>query len=68
MPDFFYKHKIVSLLVVIWALGLTSFVTVVVFVDPPDIPAGTVSALGVVFGLPALAVGLWQWRNGGKPK
>jgi hypothetical protein len=33
--------------------------------SPPDIPTGTVAAFGTLFGLPALVIGLWKWRNGG---
>lgn len=62
-----YRHKLVSLLIVVWSMGLVTWVVWRVFsVSPPDIPVTTVTALGTVFGLPALAFGVWQWRNGGK--
>lgn len=64
--DMVHRHGLVTLLVVLWTLALVSWVVWRVFsAEPPDIPLGTVTALGTVFGLPAIAVGLWKWRNGG---
>jgi hypothetical protein len=31
--------------------------------NPPEITMGTATALGAVYGLPALAYGLWKWRG-----
>lgn len=59
-----YNHGVITILVIIWCIAITTYVTIKVFSDsPPDIPMGTVTAYGTLLGLPALAVGLWKWRN-----
>lgn len=59
-----YKHAIITVLLIIWCIGLVTWVTYRVFSDnPPDIPTGTVAAFGTLFGLPTLVIGLWKWRN-----
>lgn len=64
--SFMYKHGVITTLIVLWALVLVTWVTWRVFGDsPPDIPASTVGAFTAVFGLPAIVIGLWKWRNGG---
>lgn len=57
------KHMVVTVLIVLWLLALFSAVTLKVFLAPANIPAGTVSAYGIFFGVPALAIGLWQFRT-----
>jgi hypothetical protein len=53
-----------SLVVILWAITLTTWVTIRVFGDsPPDVPTGTAAALATVFGLPAIGVGIWKWRR-----
>lgn len=50
---------------VLHALALVTWVTIRVFgSNTPDIPMGTATALATVYGLPALAYGLWKWRGG----
>lgn len=61
--SFLYKHKIISAFLVLWMVCLVSVITIKVFFAPVDIPAGTITAFGTVFGLPALVIGLWKWRN-----
>jgi hypothetical protein len=54
-----------TVLIVIWALCLTTWVTLRVFGEaPPMIEMGTATAYATLFGLPALAVKLWQWTRG----
>lgn len=63
LSEWLYKNKIISSLIVLWGLGLTTFVTIRVFsVIPPDIPLGTATAFATLFSLPALAIGLYKWR------
>lgn len=64
MSNFFYKHKLVSMFFVLWSMLLVSWVVYQVFFDVTKINAAINSALGIVFGLPTAAIGLWQWRNG----
>lgn len=65
MMEFIHRHKIITALLVLHSLGLVTWVTIRVFGDnPPQIPAGTATALTAVYGLPALAYGLWKWRGG----
>lgn len=63
MSNFFYKHAIVSILLVIWMVALTSWVTYQVFADLKAITTQAAAAYGTLFGLPAIAIGLWKWRN-----
>lgn len=52
------------MLIILWALGLTTWVTLRVFgAQPPDIPGGTAAAFATLFALPATAAGLWKWRH-----
>ena len=62
MPHY-RRNLFLSAVIVFWMLGLLTWVTWVTFTDPPDIPTGTATLVGVVYGLPALAVGLWKWRG-----
>ena len=64
---FLYRHRVVTLLIVAWALGLVTWVTVTVFNDLDSITANVAAALATVFALPALAFGLWKWRAGKTP-
>jgi len=61
--DWIDKHRIISGIVILWSLGIVTFVTWAVFIDPPDIKGGTAAALATVYGLPALAVSLVKWRG-----
>ena len=61
---FITENALMSLAVIVWAIILTTWVTIRVFGDsPPDVPGGTAAALATVFGLPTLAVGVWKWRR-----
>lgn len=60
---FITENALMSIIIIAWALTLTTVITVKVFFDPPDIPAGTVAAFGTVFGLPMLAFTVWKWRR-----
>lgn len=64
MGDRPWWYKVATLLLVVHALSLVTWVTLRVFgAEPPDIPMGTATAIGAVYGLPALAYGLWKWRG-----
>lgn len=58
-----YEHWIITTIVLMTCLALIVAVTLKVFWDPPDIPAGTATAFGTFFGLPALVIGLLKWRH-----
>jgi|TARA_A100000171_G_scaffold51185_1_gene64733 hypothetical protein len=67
---FLSENALVTLGLVIWGLTLVTWVTWRVFGDsPPDIPMGTATAFGAVFGLPAVLAGAWKayrdWRGRG---
>ncbi len=69
MSGFFYTYKIPTILILVWVLGLVTWVTMQVFsATPPVISMGTASAFSAILGLPAIAVGLWKWRNTGETK
>ena len=64
MSGFFYKYKIPTLMMLLWVIGIVTFATIRTFSEtPPVISMGTASAFGALLGLPAIAVGLWRWRN-----
>lgn len=45
----------------VWATWLVTAVTMMIFVDPVNIPTGTAAAYATLFGLPALIiVGMWK--------
>lgn len=61
---FMHRHGIITMLVIVWGICLTTYVTVRVFSDaPPNVPTGTAAAFTTLFGLPSLAIGLWKWRS-----
>ncbi|MZR63847.1 hypothetical protein [Alcanivorax sp. DP30] len=61
---FITENALMSLVVILWAITLTTWVTIRVFGDsPPDVPAGTAAALTTVFGLPTLGFTVWKWRR-----
>lgn len=62
MKDWIYNNAVVARLVVIWACALTTFVVVVTWLCPPNIPVGTATAFATFFSLPALGIGLYKWR------
>lgn len=61
------ERKVLSALFTIWVCVLVTYVVYQVFDDIKLINAAVVSALGTVFGLPALAVGVIKWRQNAKP-
>lgn len=64
--DVIHRQGLITILVVLWTLGIVTFVTIQVFSDtPPDIPGGTVTAFGAVLSS-ILAVGFtfYKWRIG----
>jgi len=67
MSNFLHKYRIISTLFIVWAMVMVTVAICFTFINPPDIPLGTVTALGSVLGLPAVAVGLYQWRNKSDP-
>lgn len=63
MSEFIYRHKIASSVVLIWTIALVTWVTHQVFFDITKITMPVAGAYATLFGLPALAIGLYQWRN-----
>lgn len=51
----------------LWAAAITTFVTAVVFIAPPDIPLGTATAYATFIGGP-LAAGFLMYRWARAPK
>lgn len=58
------KNKILSSILVLWTYGLMTWVVFKVFDDVTLINAAVTSALTVVVGVPAVAIGLFKWRRG----
>ena len=60
-------RSVVITLLVLHAISLVTWVTLRVFGEnPPDIPAGTATALAAVYGLPALSYGIMRARRFGR--
>lgn len=62
MSDWARQYPWTAKLVVWWTVMLVSAVTLKAFFDPESIPAGTATALGTVYGLPAVTFGLYKAR------
>lgn len=54
-----------SLVLSAWMMALLTWVTHQVFSDISLITGTVATALGIVFGLPAIILTLIQWRHGG---
>lgn len=63
MPDFVYKHRIASTFFLLWTMVLVTWVTYQVFRDITAINGFASAAYATLFGLPAAAVALYQWRR-----
>lgn len=68
--EWLYAHYFFTMLLVLWLMGLLTVATLFTFVWTANVPAGTAAALGTVFGIVGLTIGLWQWARsrGGKDK
>lgn len=62
MSSWLYRHRVVSTVVVLWALGVVTYATLRVFGVVTEVNAAVVSAYTALLGIPAAAFGLWQWR------
>jgi len=66
MSNFIYKYGIASIFMLLLCACLFTVISLKVFGllgDVPDIPAGTVAAFSTMFGLPAIVIGFYRWRN-----
>ena len=66
MGDWFWRNKVVSLFVVLWAIGLVTYITLRLFDSVDAITSEAVAAYTALLGVPAAAFGLWKWRNSKK--
>lgn len=57
------RNQILTGLLVFWLMSLATWVTWVVFTNPPDIPATTAGVVATIYALPPLAVALWKWKG-----
>lgn len=64
----FNQHKLIRRLTVLWAIGLITWVTVQVFSELASMTSAVVSALGLIIGLLATAIGLYQWSRNREDK
>lgn len=63
MTNFVYKYGLMSILLVLWAMGITSYATVQIFRDIAAITPSAVSAYATLVGIPTIAVGVYKWRH-----
>lgn len=61
-------NGVVPLLWSLFGMAVVGFATYQVFADVTKINAAVSSALGIVYGLPTIAIGVWQWRAGVQAK
>lgn len=66
--QWFSSNGIIPILWSLFGMSVVGFATYQTFADVTRINAAVVSALGVVYGLPTIAVGVWQWRAGVQAK
>lgn len=62
--DWVYRHYGLTLLIVVWGLGLFTAITLKVFFEPVLIPTETVAAYGTFFAMFGIVIGLFKWRRG----
>lgn len=55
------ENKLVRRLTLLWSLIVVSWVTVVVFTNPPNISAGTATAYGVAVGILGSIIALYKY-------
>jgi len=61
-------NAVIPILWSLFGMAVVGFATFQTFWDVTQINAAVTSALGVVYGIPAMAIGIWQWRvKQGKP-
>lgn len=52
-----------TLIAVVWVLALVTWVTLVVFDRPVEVPGGTAAAYATMLGIPAIVIGFYQWAR-----
>ena len=60
----FNRHRFVRRFTLFWCIGLITWSVHYAFVNRPDIPGNTVTALGLITGLLATVIGFYQWHRG----
>lgn len=63
MTNIFFKYGVISTLIAVWAIVLVSYATYNLFYDIQLITAASVSAYSALLALPAVAFGVYKWRN-----
>ncbi len=63
LVEWMERHKLITFMVLLWAMFMVSWATWIIFTKPPVISAGTASAYATLLGLPAAAIGLYKWRR-----
>ncbi|MDB4312170.1 hypothetical protein N9937_01945 [bacterium] len=63
MSNFIYEHGLASVFALLWGMCLFTWVTWTVFTNPVDIPTNTMMAFTTMYGLPAVVIGFFKWRN-----
>lgn len=60
--DWMDKHRILTVLVMVWLAWLMSTVTLIGFLNPPEMNGSVATVLVTVWGTPAVIAGLIKWR------
>ena len=66
--DWVSRNAIIPILWSLFGMTVVGFATYQTFADVTLIDGHVVAALGVVYGLPTIVVGVWQWRVGWQAK
>jgi len=63
MPGWFYRNRVISVLAVLWGMGIVTYATLRVFGVVTTVTGEVVAAYTALLGIPASVFGLWKWRN-----
>tara|TARA_Y100001956_G_C3939477_1_gene107961 strand:- start:42 stop:281 length:240 start_codon:yes stop_codon:yes gene_type:complete len=62
------SNGIVSMTWSVFCMWVVGFAVYHTFSNVNEVNSSVVQALGIVFGLPSVAIGVWQWRLGWEAK
>ena len=63
MSNFIVKYGLLSLLASLWAMGLGTYATIMMFMDITKIGAGAATAYSALLAVPGAAWAFYEWRN-----
>jgi hypothetical protein len=61
--DWMDKHKLFTVIFSVWLAWLMTTVTLIGFLNPPEMNGSVATVLVTIWGVPALIAGLIKWRG-----